>query len=94
MGSVNLIPIDISEDTFKVEGGISFDPSKLDSDNPDREKIRKAVLKVLKKVLDLSNANIIKNANGLISKKAINQDVEWVEKTGKCVPESKFKMSY
>ena len=94
MGSVNLIPVDISEDAFKVEGGISLDPSKLDSDNPDREKIRKAVLKVLKKVLDLSNANIIKNANGLISKKAINQDVEWVEKTGKCVPESKFKMSY
>ena len=37
MGSVNLLPIDISEDTFEVDG-IPFDPSKLDYDNPDKEK--------------------------------------------------------
>ena len=47
MGSVNLIPIDISEDSFEVEGGIASDPSKLDYDNPDREKMRQDVLKVL-----------------------------------------------
>ena len=82
MGSVNLIPIDISEDSFEVEGGIVFDTSKLDYDNPDREKIKKTVLKVLKKVVHLSNANIVKNADGLISEKSINYDVEWVGETG------------
>ena len=38
MGSVNLLPIDISEETFKVDG-IPFDPSKLDYHNPDKEKM-------------------------------------------------------
>lgn len=93
MGSVNLIPIDISEDSFEVEGGIVFDTSKLDYDNPDREKIKKTVLKVLKKVVHLSNANIVKNADGLISEKSINYDVEWVGETGKQVSENP-KMSY
>ena len=47
MWSVNLIPIDISEDSFEEEGEIAFDPSKLDYDNPDREKMRQDVMKVL-----------------------------------------------
>ena len=37
-GSVNLLPVDISEDTFEVKGGVRFDPSKLDYDNPDKKK--------------------------------------------------------
>ena len=43
MGSVNLVPIDISEDNFEVEGGIKFDPSKLDFDNSKEEKMTEAV---------------------------------------------------
>ena len=49
MGPVNLIQIDISEDSFEVEGRIGFDPSKLDFENPERDKMRQAVLKVVKK---------------------------------------------
>ena len=37
MGSVNLLPIEINEDTFEVDG-MPFDPSKLDYDNPDKGK--------------------------------------------------------
>ena len=48
-----------------MEGGIPFDLLKLDYENPGKEKLRQAVLKVLKKNVDLSNANIIKNADGL-----------------------------
>ena len=36
MGSVNLVPIDISEDTFEVEEGVVFDPYKLDYENPEK----------------------------------------------------------
>ena len=78
-----------------MEGGIAS--SKLDFDNPNREKMRKVVLIVLKKAVDLSNANLIKNIDGLISNKSTNQGVEWRgggEKTGKRGPENKFKMSY
>ena len=61
------------EDSFEIGCGISFDPSKLDYDNPDREKMRKPVLNVLKKVVNLSNANTIKNADGVMAKKPIMQ---------------------
>ena len=82
MGFVNLSSIDITENNFEVEGGIPFESSKLDYENPGKEKMRQAVLKVLKKVVDLSNANIIKNADGLLSKRSVEQDVEWVGETG------------
>ena len=42
--------------------------------------MRQALLKALRKVVNLPNANIIKNANGLMSKKSIDEDVEWVGK--------------
>ena len=58
MGSVHLLPIDIPEDTFEVDG-VPFDPSKCDYDNPDKEKMTQAVVKMLKKVLDLCNSNLI-----------------------------------
>ena len=34
-----------------------------------KKTIFKAVVKILKKISDLSNANLIKNADGLLSKK-------------------------
>ena len=58
MGSVNLLPTDIPEDTFEVDE-VPFDPSKLDYDNPDKEKMTQAVVKMLKKVVDLCNSNLI-----------------------------------
>ena len=45
--SVNLISIDITEDNFEVEGGIPFNLSKLEYENPGKEKMRQAVLNVL-----------------------------------------------
>ena len=81
--SVNVTSIDITEDNFEVEGGIPFDPSKLDYENPGKEKMRQAVLKVLNKVVDLSNENLIKNADELLSQRSVEQDVEWMGETGK-----------
>ena len=72
MGSANLSSIDIAEGNFEVEGGIPFDPSKLDYENPDKEKTKQAVFKLLEKVVDLSNANIIKNADGLLTKRSVD----------------------
>ena len=37
MGSVNLLPIDISEETLEVDG-MPLDSSKLDYNNRDKEK--------------------------------------------------------
>ena len=88
MGSVNLFPIDISEDTFEVEGGIELDPYKLDYENPEKDAIKDLILKVLKKMVDLSNSNLVKNVDGLLATKPVDQDVQWVGDNGKCVPEN------
>ena len=46
MNSVNLVPIDIEISEF----GETFDRSKLDYANGEKEKHRESVLKVLKKM--------------------------------------------
>ena len=58
--SVNLNPIDIEIDEFCEK----FDPSKLDYNSSEKEKIRKSVLQVMKKVVDLSSQNPKRNADG------------------------------
>ena len=45
MGSVNLVSIDMPEDTFEVEGNIEFDPYKLDYEDPEKDKIKDLILK-------------------------------------------------
>ena len=54
----------------------------------------RAVVKMLKKISDLFNATLIKNANGLFFKKMNNSEVEWVGKTKQRLPQNKCKMSY
>ena len=61
MGSVNLLPIDISKESFEVDGML-FNPSKFDYDNPERGKMTQAIVKMLLKVVSLSNSNLTKNA--------------------------------
>ena len=54
LGSVNLSPIDIDVSDF----GPNFDLSRLDYAGSQKEGTRESVLKVLKKVVDLSNQNL------------------------------------
>ena len=89
MNSVNLMPIDIDPSEF----GKDFDPSTLDFKNKDREKNRESLLKVLRKIADLSNSSLQKNADGLLATKPHrNQDILWVG--GKRVPEDQFALSH
>ena len=91
MESVRLWPIDIKPSDF----GENFDPSKLDQVNDeDREKTRECVLKVLRKVVNLANQNLIRNANCLLAKRPHNeQDNLCFGKKRKDVFE-KFALSY
>ena len=40
---------------------IEFDPYKLDYENFEKGAIKDPILKVLKKMVDLSNSNLLKN---------------------------------
>ena len=43
--------------------GVKFDPSKLGYENPDKRKMAEAVVKMLKKTIELSNATLVKNTD-------------------------------
>ena len=81
MGFINLLPIDIPEKTFEAEDNVQSDPSKLDYECPEKEKITRAVVKMLKKIIDISNANLVKYADGLLSKLNVNEEVDGSAKT-------------
>ena len=68
--SVNLNAIDIDISEF----GEKFDPSKLYFNSSEREDIRKSVLKVLRKVADLSSQNLKRNADGDLAKARYDND--------------------
>ena len=93
MGSVNLVPLEIKDHNFEIEGG-KFDPLKVDFDNPEKHKMREAILRVLRKAVDLSNSNLVKNANGLLATRPINKNIEWVDESGQRVPENLYALSY
>ena len=89
MSSINLTPIEVPENTFEVEGNVRFDPSELDYECKENEKITKAVVKMLKKIIDISNSNLIKNADGLVSTRSVDEEVEWIGKDKKRLPENR-----
>ena len=83
------MPIDIEPSEF----GEDFDPSTLDFENPDRKENREYMPKAHKKVVDMSNSNLQKNADGLLATKPHrNEPILWVG--GKRVLEDQFALSY
>ena len=92
MNSVSLSPIDIPESTFKTEKNVAFDPSKLNIYCPEKEIMTTAVVKMLKKIIDLSNSNLFNNADGLLSRKSTDVEVEWVGRNKQRLPFNKYKM--
>ena len=49
---------------------------------------------MLKKMTELSNANLVKNAHGLSSKRLANADIAWIGPKKKRLPENRCKMPY
>lgn len=94
MGSANLLPSDISEDSFEVEGEVTFDPSELDYENLDKKKISEAVVEMLNRFVELSNANIVINVDRLLVKMSVDDDIKLVGKEKKRLPDNRYKMSY
>ena len=68
--SVNLTPTNIPEKkTFQVKDKVAFDLCKLDVLCAEKKLMTEAVLKMLTKTADISNSSLVKNADGLLSKK-------------------------
>ena len=53
-----------------------------------------AVVKCLNYMNDISNSNIVRNADGLLSRREVEVPVDWIGDNKKCVLPQKFKVSY
>ena len=82
LNSINLTPIDIPEKLFEVDGNFAFDLQNLIL-RVTKKKKTNAVLKMLRKIADISNSCIVKNFDGLLSKKTTEMEVEWIGKLKK-----------
>ena len=80
--------------TFEVKDNIAFDPSKSDISCKEKNYMTEAVLNVLRKITDISNSSLVKNADGLLSKKPAKMGVEWIGKSKNRLPSNKYKLSY
>ena len=58
LGSVNLSPIDVPVSSLETKENVVFDLSKLDFVTQEKEIMTGAVVKMLKKIADMSNAKI------------------------------------
>ena len=94
LGSVNLSPIDVPENTFETENNVALDPSKLDMNCPEKEVMTQAVVRILQKIADFPNSNLIQNADGLLSRKSTNIDVERFGQLKQRLSPNKYKTSY
>ena len=98
MNNVSLSPIDWRCDDFK-----KFSPNDYEFNSADLllkgEERRKAVptrYNVFKHIIELSNSNLIINADYLI-RKSPNTDsdnIKWIDKSQKRFDSTKFKLSY
>ena len=87
---VSLNPIDIDLAEF-CKG---FNPACLDFNDTNREKKnRESVLKVLRKMVEISNSNIKRNVDGLHARKRHNDDnIEWI--VGQRMLKDHFALTY
>ena len=89
MGQVYLKPMDVELGEF----GAGFDPSVLDNrDDPERKSAREAVIKVMKKVVEIGgNFSLKQNADALLCKLSTDKNILW---PGERIPEGKFVLTY
>ena len=78
-------PIDITQQQLNGWAETSFDPSNLDI---------YAVINCLKHMNNICNSNIVRNAEGLLSRKEVDATVAWVGEHKQRLPPHKFKVSY
>ena len=72
LGNVNIHPSDISVKEFCE----NFDLSKLDYNNSENPKMTESVVNMLKKIVQHSNTNFVKNADALLNKMPLETEVE------------------
>ena len=94
--NVHWHPIDLPFDDLKAEMSVTtFDPSLLEN-NHARESLKPGLYKVMKKIADLSNQNLVYNLDAFISnggKVDSEREFVWIDDSFK-KGASKFQLNY
>ena len=71
-----------------------FDQSHLDFLSVKKEVSTAAIVKCPESVCQVSNFNMVRNADGLLSIRAVETSVDWTGESKVRVPPQKLKVSY
>ena len=94
MNNISISPIDVSQGQPNNSAGVEFNPSKLDLFGSDKALMSATVVKCLRHINDISNSNVVRNADGLLCRKEVEVPVDWIGESEKPVTLNQFKVAY
>ena len=93
--NVSITPTDIKQKQLNVwADNTSFDPSNLGSLGLEKKISTGSVMKCLKHLHNISSSNIVRNADGLLSRRREDLPVDWICDNKLRVPPQKCKICY
>ena len=92
--NVSISPIDVKQKQLNAwtQNG-QFDPSKLDFYGEEKKLATEAVINCLKHICFVSNSNLVRNADSLLSRRKEDVPVDWIGASKVRAPAEKFKVS-
>ena len=92
--NVSISPNDITQEQFNDWPGCEFNTAKLDLFGADKTIMSSAVIQCLRHISDISNSNLVRNADAFLSQKEVEVPIDWTGHSKKHVTPSQFKVAY
>ena len=93
LNNVSISLVVVMQSQLNNWAGPKFDPSRFDLFGLEKNRMADAVAKSLKHINNISNSNIVQNAD-LLSRKEVEVPVDWTGENKKSVPPQKCKVDY
>lgn len=79
MNNVSLIPIDIKQSQFNAwADNSSFTPFHLDMSGLNKSVATKTMVQCMEHIVKVSNSKLVRNVDGLLSRREIYVSVDWI----------------
>ena len=93
--NVSVTPIDITQNQLNVwADSTDFNPAELDLFGVNKTITFNSDIKCLEYMSNISNSNLTRNADGVLSRREVDVPVDWVDENSQRIPPQKFKTSY
>ena len=94
LNNVSISPIDVSQEQLNNWAVVEFNPSKLNLFGSDKALMSAAVVKCLRHINNISNSNVVRNADGLLSRREVEVPVDLIGKSKKRITPNQSKIAY